>query len=86
MIGATKDSTLFLDEIGELGLDLQPKLLRFLESSEICPIGESNPFRVIVRIVAATNSNVEQLVAEGGFRDDLFSGLNVIRLRILPLN
>jgi DNA-binding NtrC family response regulator len=85
MIGAARDGTLFLDEIGELGLDLQPKLLRFLESSEICPIGESTPFRVNVRVVAATNSNVEQLVTEGRFRADLFYRLNVIRLPILPL-
>ncbi len=85
MIGAARDGTLFLDEIGELGLDLQPKLLRFLESSEICPLGESTPFRVNVRVVAATNSNVEQLVADGRFRDDLFYRLNVIRLRIPPL-
>ena len=85
MIGAARDGTLFLDEIGELGLDLQPKLLRFLESSEICPLGESTPFRVNVRVVAATNANVEQLVADGRFRDDLFYRLNVIRLRIPPL-
>ena len=85
MIGAARDGTLFLDEIGELGLDLQPKLLRFLESSEICPLGESTPFRVNVRVVAATNSNVEQLVTDGRFRDDLFYRLNVIRLRIPPL-
>jgi hydrogenase-4 transcriptional activator len=61
------------------------ELLRFLESSEICPLGESTPFTVNVRVVAATNSNVEQLVKEGRFRDDLFYRLNVIRLRILPL-
>ena len=63
MIGAARDGTLFLDEIGELGLDLQPKLLRFLESGEICPLGEPTPFTVNVRIVAATNANLEQLVA-----------------------
>ena len=85
MIGAARDGTLFLDEIGELGVDLQPKLLRFLESSEICPIGESTPFTVNVRVVAATNSNIEQLVKDGRFREDLFYRLNVIRLRIPPL-
>ena len=85
MIGAARDGTLFLDEIGELGLDLQPKLLRFLESSEICPLGESTPFNVNVRVVAATNSNVEQLVSAGRFREDLFYRLNIIRLRIPPL-
>jgi DNA-binding NtrC family response regulator/tetratricopeptide (TPR) repeat protein len=85
MIGAAQGGTLFLDEVGELGLDLQPKLLRFLESSEICPIGEATPFRVNVRVVAATNSNVEQLVKDGRFREDLYYRLNVIRLRIPPL-
>src|SRR6185436_20067644 len=85
MIGAARDGTLFLDEIGDLGLDLQPKLLRFLESSEICPVGESTPFIINVRIVAATNANVEQQVKDGRFREDLFYRLNVIRLKIPPL-
>ena len=85
VIRAARDGTLFLDEIGEMGLDLQPKLLRFLESGEICPLGESTPFRVNVRIVAATNSNLEALVREGRFREDLFYRLNVIRLSIRPL-
>ena len=85
LIRAAKGGTLFLDEIGELGLDLQPKLLRFLESGEINPLGEPNPFTVDVRIVAATNRDLEQLVQEGRFREDLFYRLNVIRLTILPL-
>ena len=72
MIGAAKGGTLFLDEIGELSLDLQPKLLRFLESGEICPIGEAKPFTINVRIVAATNADVEQQVKDGlRFREDL---------------
>jgi DNA-binding NtrC family response regulator len=85
IIGAARGGTLFLDEIGELGLDLQPKLLRFLESNEICPIGESVPFTVNVRVIAATNANVEQLVSAGRFREDLFYRLNVFRLRVDPL-
>jgi transcriptional regulator with PAS, ATPase and Fis domain len=85
MIGAARDGTLFLDEIGELGLDMQPKLLRFLESNEVCPIGEVTPFQVDVRVVAATNSNVEQLVEEGRFRSDLFYRLNIFRLTLKPL-
>jgi hydrogenase-4 transcriptional activator len=76
---------LFLDEIGELGLDLQPKLLRFLESGEICPLGESTPQTVKVRVVAATNSNLEALVRDGRFREDLFYRLNVMRLSLRPL-
>jgi transcriptional regulator with PAS, ATPase and Fis domain len=85
MIGAARDGTLFLDEIGELGLDMQPKLLRFLESNEVCPIGEVTPFQVDVRVVAATNSNVEQLVEEGRFRSDLFYRLNILRVPLKPL-
>ena len=85
LIGAARDGTLFLDEIGELSLELQPKLLRFLESREVCPIGESTPFTIDVRIVAATNADVEQQVKDGRFRADLFYRLNVIRLRIPPL-
>jgi DNA-binding NtrC family response regulator/tetratricopeptide (TPR) repeat protein len=85
LIRAAKDGTLFLDEIGELGLDLQPKLLRFLESGEINPLGETSPFNVDVRIIAATNANLERLVEEGRFREDLFYRLNVICLSIPPL-
>ena len=85
VIGAARDGTLFLDEIGELGLDLQPKLLRFLESGEVCPIGESTPFTLSVRVIAATNADIEQHVREGRFREDLFYRLNVIRLQVPPL-
>jgi DNA-binding NtrC family response regulator len=85
LIRAARDGTLFLDEIGELGADLQPKLLRFLESGEICPLGESTPLNVDVRIVAATNRNLEELVREGRFREDLFYRLNVIRVSLPPL-
>jgi len=85
LIRAAKEGTLFLDEVGELGLDLQPKLLRFLESGEISPLGEPGPLTVNVRIVAATNRNLEELVQEGRFREDLFYRLNVVRLTIPPL-
>jgi transcriptional regulator with PAS, ATPase and Fis domain len=85
VIRSARDGTLFLDEIGEMSLELQPKLLRFLESGEICPLGEANPFVVNVRVVAATNSKLEDLVKEGRFRDDLFYRLNVVRLSLKPL-
>ena len=85
LIRAAKDGTLFLDEVGELGLDLQPKLLRFLESGEINPLGETSPFGVNVRIVAATNANLKKLVQEGRFREDLYYRLNVIPLELPPL-
>lgn len=64
---------------------MQPKLLRFLESGEIHPLGEPRPIAVDVRIVAATNADLERLVAEGRFREDLFYRLNVVRLQVPPL-
>ena len=93
--GAVRDSdgvirtaaggTLFLDEIGDLPLDVQPKLLRFLQEGEIQPLGEQRPVKVDVRIIAATNSDLEEMVAKGRFREDLYYRLNVIRLRVPPL-
>ncbi len=85
MIRAAAGGTLFLDEIGELGLDVQPKLLRFLESGEIQPLGDPRPSRVDVRVVASTNANLERLVAEGRFREDLYYRLAVVRFPIPPL-
>jgi DNA-binding NtrC family response regulator/tetratricopeptide (TPR) repeat protein len=85
VIRAARGGTLFLDEIGELSIELQPKLLRFLESYEICPLGETTPFIVDVRIVAATNARLEQAVQDGRFREDLFYRLHGVRLEIPPL-
>ena len=64
---------------------MQPKLLRFLEQSEIMPIGETQPQRVDVRVLAATNADLEQRVAEGKFREDLYYRLSVIRIHVPPL-
>jgi hydrogenase-4 transcriptional activator len=77
--------TLFLDEIGDLPLDVQPKLLRFLEQGEVLPVGETRPQQVDVRVVAATNADLEGRVADGKFREDLFYRLSVIRMHIPPL-
>ena len=85
LIRTARDGTLFLDEIGELSLDLQPKLLRFLESGEISPLGESASLHVNVRVIAATNTDLEQAILEGRFREDLFYRLNVVPLSIRPL-
>jgi transcriptional regulator with PAS, ATPase and Fis domain len=85
VIRAAAGGTLFLDEIGEMSLEVQPKLLRFLESGEIHPIGEPKPLQVDVRVVAATNTDLEQLIAEGRFREDLYYRLNVLPIRIPPL-
>ncbi len=85
LVRAASGGTLFLDEIGDLQLDVQPKLLRFLEQSEIMPIGETRPQRVDVRVLAATNADLEQRVAEGKFREDLYYRLSVIRIHVPPL-
>jgi DNA-binding NtrC family response regulator len=85
VIRGAAGGTLFLDEIAEIGLDLQPKLLRFLETREVHGLGEAHPIAVDVRVIAATNADLEQLVAEGRFREDLFYRLNVIRLKVPPL-
>jgi hydrogenase-4 transcriptional activator len=85
MIRAAHGGTLFLDEVGDLPLDVQPKLLRFLQEGEVQPIGEKNPIKVDVRVIAATNMPLEEKVANGSFREDLYYRLNVIRLRVPPL-
>jgi hydrogenase-4 transcriptional activator len=85
MIRAADGGTLFLDEIGDLPLDVQPKLLRFLQEGEVQPIGEKKPIKVDVRVIAATNMPLEEKVADGSFREDLYYRLNVIRLRVPPL-
>jgi transcriptional regulator with PAS, ATPase and Fis domain len=85
VIRAARGGTLFLDEIGELAIELQPKLLRFLESMEICPLGETTPFTVDVRVIAATNANLEQAVKGGRFREDLYYRLHIVPLQIPPL-
>jgi DNA-binding NtrC family response regulator len=85
IIRAAEGGTLFLDEIGDLPIDLQPKLLRFLQEGEVHPLGENQPVHVDVRVVAATNSDLERAVKEGRFREDLFHRLNVIRIQVPPL-
>ncbi len=69
--------SLFLDEIGELPLDMQVKLLRAIQESEVDPVGGKRPVKIDVRILSATNRDLSQQVAEGGFREDLFYRLNV---------
>ncbi len=77
--------TLFLDELGELAIDLQPKLLRALEQREIKRVGSNKPIKVDVRVIAATNRNLEEEVRHGRFRQDLFYRLSVVRLFLPPL-
>lgn len=77
--------TLFLDEIGELSLGVQVKILRFLQEQEFYRVGRSKPINVDVRIIAATNRNLEQAIKQKQFREDLYYRINVIGLHIPPL-
>ncbi len=77
--------TLFLDEIGDMPFDLQTRLLRVLSDGQFYRVGGHNPLRSNVRVIAATHQNLEERVKQGGFREDLFHRLNVIRLRLPPL-
>ncbi len=77
--------TVFLDEIGDMPLEMQAKLLRFLQSGEVRPIGSTTTRRVKVRIIAATNRNLETAIQQGDFREDLFYRLNAFTLQLPPL-
>lgn len=77
--------TLFLDEIGEMDVKLQAKLLRVVQEKEITPIGSGQRRKINVRIICATNRDLRRLVAEGGFREDLYFRLNVVTINLPPL-
>ena len=77
--------TIFLDEIADLSLGIQGKLLRVLQSKEFERLGESVSQKVDVRVIAATNRNLEEAMKEGAFREDLFYRLNAVRLKLVPL-
>nr|WP_286849647.1 MULTISPECIES: sigma-54 dependent transcriptional regulator [Sphingobacterium] len=93
--GATKDQrglfeeahlgTIFLDEVGEMALELQAKILRVLETGEFLKVGDSKPMKVDVRIIAATNRNLETEIASDHFRSDLFYRLSVFTIELPPL-
>jgi NtrC-family two-component system response regulator AlgB len=84
-IAACEGGTLLLDEIGDVPLSIQPKLLRFIQDREYERVGDYAPRKADVRLIAATNIDLEQAVAEGRFREDLFYRLNVIQIEIPPL-
>ena len=82
---AAHGGTLFLDEIGDITLDVQTKLLRVLQEMTLERVGSSDPIKVDVRIIAATHQDLEELIRQGRFREDLFYRLNVFPIRVPPL-
>src|SRR5207237_808516 len=82
---AASPATIFLDKIADLHTEIQPKLLRLLQEKEYERVGEAKPRRANVRVIAATNRNLEKAVHEGRFREDLFYRVNVIALHLPPL-
>ncbi|MBI2391432.1 MAG: sigma 54-interacting transcriptional regulator [Deltaproteobacteria bacterium] len=82
---AASGGTIFLDEIGELAMDLQPKLLRVIENQEVRRLGETHSRKVDVRVIAATNRDLEREVNKGRFREDLFFRLSVVTVTVPPL-
>ncbi|HJZ85974.1 MAG TPA: sigma 54-dependent Fis family transcriptional regulator [Polyangia bacterium] len=85
LIEEADGGTLFLDEIGELAVDMQPQLLRVLEKREVRRIGETRPRRVDIRVVAATNRDLQEMVRAGAFREDLYFRVAVVRAIVPPL-
>jgi DNA-binding NtrC family response regulator len=85
LIAMADMGTLFLDEIGDMPLSLQAKVLKVIESSELTPLGDTRPRTVDIRLITATNQDLEQKVKEKQFREDLFYRLNVIEIKIPPL-
>ncbi|MGC9291578.1 MAG: sigma-54-dependent transcriptional regulator [Acidobacteriaceae bacterium] len=79
------EGTLFLDEVGDMSLKTQAKVLRTLDEQEFTPVGGTRPLRVDVRVIAATNKNLEEEISKGNFREDLFYRLNVIPFYVPPL-
>jgi len=84
-IESASGGTLFLDEIGNLSLAMQSKLLTFMQNKEICPLGSNKIIQVDLRMICATNKDLEKMIQEGTFREDLFYRINTVQLSIPPL-
>ena len=85
LIPAAETGTIFLDEVGDLSLDAQAAMLRFLQTGEVRPIGSLQSINVDVRVIAATNKNLEKAMEDGSFREDLYDRLNEFSLEVPPL-
>jgi len=85
LVEQSSGGTLFLDEVGEIPLTQQPKLLRVLQDSELTPLGAARPVKVDLRVVAATNRDLETMIRRGAFREDLFWRLDVLRVKLPEL-
>jgi DNA-binding NtrC family response regulator len=85
LFARARGGTIFLDEIGDMPFGLQSKLLRAIEAKEILPVGSGQTLKIEVRIIAASNRNLQQMVDEGSFREDLYYRLNVVNITLPPL-
>ena len=85
LVDAAESGTLFLDEIAEVPLSVQSKLLRFIDQRRYRSVGDSKEHAIDVRIIAATNRDLEEEIARGRFREDLFFRLNVLTIKVPPL-
>jgi transcriptional regulator with PAS, ATPase and Fis domain len=85
LFSRARNGTIFLDEIGEMPLGLQSKLLRAIEAKEILPVGSTEPVKIDVRIIAASNRDLKKMASEGAFREDLYYRLAVVEIALPPL-